>query len=126
MRLERFVADRIYGYLDFNIKFNKDITFLTGINGSGKTTIINAINAMLAPSLGSLADLDFKSLKVEFENEGKKGFIEVTKKSEAISISTSASSDLFTFNPFVTTEDIPTFREQRYQREYYRDMAVSK
>jgi energy-coupling factor transporter ATP-binding protein EcfA2 len=38
------------------------LNFLTGINGSGKTTVLNSVSALLGPSLPYLADTDFHEL----------------------------------------------------------------
>ena len=40
MKLKTFKAKNVFGYLDFNINFNEDLTLLYGINGSGKTTAL--------------------------------------------------------------------------------------
>ena len=36
MRIKHFRASKVHGYMDFDITFNDDPTFLTGINGSGR------------------------------------------------------------------------------------------
>lgn len=72
MRLVRFVASGVHGYLKFNIKFNESLTFITGINGSGKTSAVNAIVALLTPDLSVLANLIFDAIKLEIENDGSK------------------------------------------------------
>lgn len=55
MRIIRFVGKKLHGYLDVSPKFNKDLTFLTGINGSGKTSVVRGISSLLSPSLVTLA-----------------------------------------------------------------------
>lgn len=61
MKLISFVAEGVHEYLDFNIKFNDDVNFIAGLNGSGKTSALNIIAALLAPSLEDLAKITFKS-----------------------------------------------------------------
>lgn len=51
MKIKSFVAEDVHGYLKFNIDFNIDLTFLTGINGAGKTTVVQGISALISPSL---------------------------------------------------------------------------
>lgn len=80
MRLLRFRASKINGFLDFDIKFNKDLTFLTGINGSVKTTVLNAIVSLITPSLHIIANMKFNTLKIEFENNDVKYFIAARKR----------------------------------------------
>lgn len=50
MRIISFKGQEVFGYLDFDIKFNSDISFLIGSNGSGKTTVLQLIRALLTPS----------------------------------------------------------------------------
>lgn len=40
MIIKSFYAEGVYGYLDFAMEFNSDISFITGGNGSGKTTAL--------------------------------------------------------------------------------------
>jgi predicted ATP-binding protein involved in virulence len=51
MQLKRFKATAVHGFLNFDISFNEDVTFLTGINGSGKTSVVQSIIALISPSL---------------------------------------------------------------------------
>jgi predicted ATP-dependent endonuclease of OLD family len=55
MTLREIKISGLYGYIDKHIPFHHDINLLVGINGSGKTSILNIINWMLNPA--SLADL---------------------------------------------------------------------
>ncbi len=51
MKLKSLKVKDAYGYMDLNIKFERDLSFLVGINGSGKTTALKLIEAILSPSL---------------------------------------------------------------------------
>ena len=57
MRVKTFKAKRVFGYLDFNIKFNDDISFLVGGNGSGKTTALRLMNALVNPNFKDLLQI---------------------------------------------------------------------
>src|SRR6185437_12071525 len=116
MKLERFTGLGIHGFLNFRIKFNNDLTFLTGINGSGKTTVLNAIVALITPSLKPLADLSYTSIKVEFENEKKKLFVEASNDGTLVKVRTSETTEEFSFSRFIR-EDVPTSREADYEQE---------
>ncbi len=72
MKVESVIIKKLYGHLDFNIEFLPDMNFLTGINGSGKTSILNVLAWVLGPSLMKLAQLEFSSIKVVCR-DGKKG-----------------------------------------------------
>ena len=58
MKIERFVGTSVNGYLHFDVEFFRDLTFLTGINGSGKTSALNSIAALLLPRLDYLDIMD--------------------------------------------------------------------
>ena len=49
-----------------HIEFNSDLTLLVGINGSGKTSILNIINWVIKPSIAHLCVTVFKSIEMSF------------------------------------------------------------
>lgn len=65
MKITRFEAKEVNGYLNFDIKFNESLTFLIGINGSGKTTAIKLILGLLSPSWLNLTQIRYKFAQVE-------------------------------------------------------------
>lgn len=85
MKLIRFQGTKINEYLDVNIDFNDDLTILTGINGSGKTTSLNLIQAILLPKIEDLIIVPFDSIFLDINNHNilysiivKKDKIEIT------------------------------------------------
>lgn len=79
MKVESVIIKKLYGHLDFDIKFLPDINFLIGINGSGKTSVLNVLAWVLGPSLMRLAQLEFNSIKIVYSDE-KKGQTEINVK----------------------------------------------
>ena len=71
MKIISFKATEVFGHLEFSFKFNNDITFLTGINGSGKTTGIRLMLALITPSFHDLDSIFHKHaiLKLEFNKK---------------------------------------------------------
>ena len=61
----------LYGYLNKDITFNDDINLIVGINGSGKTSILNLINWMLLPSIPELCLTEFQSVELIIKYNGK-------------------------------------------------------
>lgn len=71
MLVKGFRGSEVFGYLDFNIEFNKDISFLIGMNGSGKTTALKLMNALVAPSFKDLIKIPFSSITLILDDKGK-------------------------------------------------------
>ena len=70
MRLKNIEIVGLHGYINKNIPFHQDINLLVGINGSGKTSVLNIISWMMNPaSLPELCVTQFKkiSLKLTFK-----------------------------------------------------------
>jgi predicted ATP-binding protein involved in virulence len=66
MKVKKIIINGLYGYIDKEIFFNEDISLLVGINGSGKTSILNLINWILKPSLAHLCVTEFKEIILYF------------------------------------------------------------
>ena len=109
MRVLNFYAERIHGYLDFNIDFNEDLTFLTGRNGCGKTSVLRGISALLTPSFINLVYLSHQVMRVTVEHEGDKLSVESTKNEDILSIKISSSKEIVKI-PIYN----PAFSEKRY------------
>jgi predicted ATP-binding protein involved in virulence len=60
MKLNSFKAGKVHGYLNYNIKFFSDLTFLIGINGSGKTSALKLILGLISPSYQYLNQIEFE------------------------------------------------------------------
>jgi predicted ATPase len=68
--LKRFKICKLYRYKDVEINFSGPTLILIAGNGSGKTTIFNALHAFLRRRFGRLQSLDFESIEFEF-NDGQ-------------------------------------------------------
>jgi predicted ATPase len=66
MNIDKIIIKGLFGYIDKEIDFKKDITLLVGINGSGKTSILNLISWLVKPSLPHLCVTEFKNIKLFF------------------------------------------------------------
>src|ERR1039457_6059114 len=64
MKVTRLEAAKVHGFLPIRIEFFPDLTFLTGLNGSGKTTALRLLMGLLAPNLDELIDISFASATV--------------------------------------------------------------
>ena len=76
MKLKHFVGKDVRGYMNFDIHFRDGVTFLIGINGSGKTTVLKLLSGLLEPSYRVLNDIEFSELILKCEtDEGKNIYI---------------------------------------------------
>ena len=71
MKLLAFHATNVYGYMNFDVKFNSDVNFLVGSNGSGKSTIIKLIQALLKPNVKDLICVPFEKVKLSYTDKGE-------------------------------------------------------
>jgi predicted ATPase len=66
MKIDTLVISNLYGYINKEIDFNNDLTLLVGINGSGKTSILNIVNWIISPSLPNLCVTEFEKIILTF------------------------------------------------------------
>lgn len=65
-RVESFTLRGVHGYKDLAIKCAGTATIIAAENGTGKTTLLNAMQAFLSGRLHRLAALSFHSLECKF------------------------------------------------------------
>ena len=56
----------LYDYYDYMIDFNTDVTFIYGMNGCGKTTILNITEAIITGQLFKLFNYRFKEISLKY------------------------------------------------------------
>lgn len=71
MKIKNFIAKNVHGYLSYDINFNKDLTFLIGLNGCGKTTILKLISGLLSPNYFFLSQISFSELLLTLYDSNK-------------------------------------------------------
>ena len=72
MKIDSLTVTGLHGYLNKEIQFNEDINLLVGINGSGKTSVLNLISWMLTPSIAELCLTRFASVVLDITHDGVK------------------------------------------------------
>lgn len=80
MEINSVKATAVYNHLNIDISFNKDISFIVGFNGSGKTTAIRLLNAILTPSPKDLNLIPFNMASVTLTHEKKQYTIKAKKR----------------------------------------------
>lgn len=59
MKINSFKAEKVHGYLNYNIDFFPELTFLIGINGAGKTSALKLILGLISPSYQYLNQIEY-------------------------------------------------------------------
>ena len=62
--IESFKIDKLWDYRDVDLTFSNDVNVLIGPNGSGKTTILNLLHAILSGDLQSVVNFNFQQAKI--------------------------------------------------------------
>jgi predicted ATPase len=60
MKVTRLTATGVHGYLPIDVEFFPDLTFITGLNGSGKTSALQLLMALLTPKVEDFATIVFE------------------------------------------------------------------
>lgn len=80
MIIETLSIVGLHKSINLDVNFHKDITLLVGINGCGKTSILNTIDWMLKPNLQLLAVTDYKKLEITFTFNKKNTLLPHSKR----------------------------------------------
>ncbi|BDA78592.1 hypothetical protein LPTSP3_g15220 [Leptospira kobayashii] len=125
MKAKILNINKLYGYLYKSIDFNEDINLIVGINGSGKTSVLNIINWMLTPSLAHLAVTEFESLTLTFHYQEKEYLIEIEQDDKTLIYKLQNLTDNKIFIPLTVRLKIPTSKlnqneaqKERLYKEY--------
>lgn len=88
-KIDKVVIEGFWGDKKITIKLKEDVNFLIGVNGSGKTTIINLIAAALNADFSTLDRLQFKKILIQLDDYDIKtkkcSYIEVDKADQKTS-----------------------------------------
>lgn len=70
MKLLGLQVERLYGHYNYDkIIFNSDVTFIYGLNGCGKTTILNITEAIITGQIYKLFSYDFYKIKLQYASK---------------------------------------------------------
>lgn len=65
-KLKSLEIEKLHNYYDYNIQFYSLVTFLTGLNGCGKTTILNILEFITRGQLYELFKYNFKRIVLTY------------------------------------------------------------
>ncbi|WPJ67925.1 hypothetical protein AUSSIE_2 [Sinorhizobium phage Aussie] len=122
MRIIRFSGKKLNGYLDLDISFRNDLTFVTGINGTGKTTALNSIVSLLMPRLDFLTLQNYETISIDIENEGVRNTLSAHRTPNgAILEASGASLELFAME---ADDSANTARNRELEQGFYREQLA--
>lgn len=79
MKIKRLKINKLHGHINYDVKFNENITFLYGDNGCGKTTLLNIITYIITGQIYKLFNFYFDEIILTYQSEN-------TRKNQSIFI----------------------------------------
>lgn len=111
----------LYGHYNKELKFPSDSVLLVGINGSGKTTILNLIKWLLEPSIADLSCTQFDSIELELYYSNKQYMISCNHDGDMLHYNLKV--DGIVFHPLsVRLDELPP----RYNNDYRLKTKIRK
>ncbi len=106
--IKRVEIRRLFGRYDLTWDLNPDVNILVGINGSGKSTILRSISALLQSKTGYFEDQNIEGMKIiGTADNHTKGYSYWYNKKEMPVPSVEVEKDLIIPVSFINTFDVP-------------------
>lgn len=114
MLIERLTIEGLHGFLSRDIKFQPGVNLLVGINGSGKTSVLNALAWSLSPlklqdgvvAGFRLASMNFAQISVSYSEKGR-------SRPRTLMVTQNADSMALRLSGITKVLDIPHARPER-------------
>jgi predicted ATP-binding protein involved in virulence len=113
MRIKKLTARDVHGYLPISVNFNPDLTFLIGLNGSGKTTALRILMALLVPNIEELGLINFSEARATIE--GNKEEIEISAIKNQSGVTLSVSNVRNTLS--IDSSELELYMDTRHREE---------
>jgi predicted ATPase len=110
-KIDSVYIENMWGYKNIHLELDQSINFLIGINGSGKTTIINIISNALSVDIGQLITLPFSEVILFFT----KGEMVRVQKINKTNVRFSISHDGNPFECDIENDEYNYIMEQRIE-----------
>jgi energy-coupling factor transporter ATP-binding protein EcfA2 len=98
MKITKLHAENVHGYLPIDVSFYDDLTFLTGLNGSGKTSALRLLMALLTPNINELGTISFSLAEVTVMDNEREIIVSAKKSPEGIELKTSSNKESLNIN----------------------------
>jgi predicted ATP-binding protein involved in virulence len=113
MKIKKLVAEGVHGYLPLEIDFFEDLTFLTGLNGSGKTSALRLLMALLTPNLEELGAITYTSALVTVTEAGETIQVSAKRVAEGVALSISTMEGSLT----ISSAELELLQEAKRREE---------
>lgn len=104
-----------WGKHHVDVDLNREVNVFIGRNGTGKTTFINIVEAVLKVDLRMLMSLDFKEVRISLKDDTKTRTIKAEKKDLS-----DAAFESITFSVGRNKFDLPLYATEMEFDRYYR------
>jgi len=121
LRITELHATNVHGYLPIDIKFFEGLTFITGLNGSGKTSALRLLMALLTPNIEELGSISYSTATVSVIDAGKTIEVSAKKTPDGVQIAVSTLDDTLQ----ISSAELELFQEAK-RREGPRSPIVDK
>lgn len=114
MKIAELTARDVHGYLGLKVRFNADLTFLTGVNGSGKTSALKLLVSLLTPVPEAFAATSFASAEVIAVQDDVEIKISAERTSDGVDLKINTREEILS----LTSSDLQLLIEQRRRDEH--------
>lgn len=111
-RLSEVVIDGFWGNHRVEFSVNSDVTFLIGVNGSGKSTVLSLIGAALTNDLETLSQTPFRTIELAFKQKG-------SRKKPKLKVSKSTASTWDEYQITFSFQESATSKPDRYRYQRF-------
>lgn len=121
--IRSFHIEGLHGYRNIGLNSRFAATILIAKNGTGKTTLLGAMDAFLRMELGRLRELQFDKIRCEIagvENElilthdDVMDFLQIPSEAEFIKLASRSGIDPASLFQFLISDYLTTAKEERY------------
>ncbi len=120
VKLTRLIIKKLYGLYEYDIEFNNDITFLYGLNGCGKTTVLNITQSIITGNLFELLDYNFNEIQLFYNSkEEESDSIIVTKNNNELDVCFEGEKYIIEENRQISKDSTNTSEEYIKKHNFY-------
>lgn len=121
MRISKLHAENVHGYLPLDIAFFDDLTFLTGLNGAGKTTALRLLMALLTPNIEELGAITYSRAVATVVDNDHTIEVYADRTLDGVSVGISSSTEKLN----ISSAELELFQDAK-RREATRSPVVEK